>query len=305
VLQCPDIDLLCSPIAYFDRGLGGCAPSMTAAESVALAGKMWLNEDDTHTYLATGEQPGYREHVTTIGQTIAELRRNTVQEALRNFATWWMDLGMTGWFDDPAIWEEMKRLEVVDREMLEKPVPFHPEIAAVIDEAAMFRVAPGGAALSKAAVYEARRVFGRCGAPYGQYLLDDVAAGRVHAKLYVMLDPWDLSAEQRARLEQSTPGARWLWCDLKAGGPVLSADVLRAAARQAGVHLFTSVDCNVCANGPFLLLHGARDGPVEIDTGTAGEIRDALTDEVLGCGPRLTIPLAFGETRVLRMAAKP
>ena len=56
VLDCPDIDVLCSPISYFDRGSGQGAPSMTAAESVALAGKMWLNEDDTHTYLATGNR---------------------------------------------------------------------------------------------------------------------------------------------------------------------------------------------------------------------------------------------------------
>lgn len=49
VLDCPDIDVLCSPISYFDRGPDGSAPSMTTAESVALAGKMKLNEDDTAT----------------------------------------------------------------------------------------------------------------------------------------------------------------------------------------------------------------------------------------------------------------
>ena len=85
--------------------------------------------------------------------------------------------------------------------------------------------------------------------------------------------------------------------------PVVDRE-LRTAARRAGVHLFASVDCNVCANGPFLLLHAAREGPVEIDTGTDGEVRDALTEKLLGRGPRLTLPLAFGETRVLRIAAK-
>ena len=54
VLDCPDIDVLCSPISYFDRGLGQSAPAMTAAESVALAGKMWLYEDDT------ADLPGHR-----------------------------------------------------------------------------------------------------------------------------------------------------------------------------------------------------------------------------------------------------
>ena len=63
---------------------------MSATESVALAGKMWINEDDTHTYLATGGQPGSMDHVTTLEQTNQELTRNVAQEALRNFGTWWM-----------------------------------------------------------------------------------------------------------------------------------------------------------------------------------------------------------------------
>jgi hypothetical protein len=32
LLDCPDIDVLCSPISYFDRGLGESGPAMTAAE---------------------------------------------------------------------------------------------------------------------------------------------------------------------------------------------------------------------------------------------------------------------------------
>ena len=33
---------------------------MTAAESVALAGKMWLYEDEPRTYLGTGKSPGWQ-----------------------------------------------------------------------------------------------------------------------------------------------------------------------------------------------------------------------------------------------------
>ena len=137
VLGSPDIDILCSPISYFDRGLGGSAPSMSAAESVALAGKMWLNEDDTHTYLATGTPPGSRDHVTTLEATNAELTRNVAEEALRNFATWWMDLGATGWFRDRGMWQQMTKLQALDDALLHSPTPFHPEIAAVVDERAM------------------------------------------------------------------------------------------------------------------------------------------------------------------------
>lgn len=305
VLDCPDIDVLCSPISYFDRGLGESAPSMTAAESVALARKLWLNEDDTHTYLATGTPPGSKQHVNTLEESNAQLVRNVAQEALRNFGTWWMDLGATGWFNDPGMWAEMKRLAALDEPLLLDPTPFHPEIAVVIDERAMLRVAEGGEALTRPGIYEARRALGRLGAPYGQYLLDDVAAGRVQAKLFVMLNPWNLTADDRTRLANETKGAQWLWRDAEGGKTSLTSEMLRTAAREAGVHLFTQTDCNVYANGPFLALHASQDGPIELNTGGAGDVQDVLSGERIGQGPRLTLGMKTGQTRVLKIGTSP
>ena len=89
------------------------------------------------------------------------------------------------------------------------------------------------------------------------------------------------------------------------GTPVLviddcSTDATQAAAREAGAHLFSQTDCNVYANGPFVALHASQDGSVELDTGKPGEIRDALSDQVVGRGPILSLPLLRGETRVLK-----
>ena len=383
VLNSPDIDILCGPIAYFDRGIGGTAPSMSAAESVALAGKMWLNEDDTHTYLATGTPPGFQDHVNTLEATNAELTRNVAQESLRNFATWWMDLTQTGWFKDAAMWDQMKQLGAIDEAMLAKPTPFHPEVAAVVDEVAMERVAAGSQNIIRACAYEARQKLGRMGAPYGQYLLDDVLAGKVKAKLYLMMNTWSLSAAQRVKLLEVTKGSVCVWCyapgwfdgeqtsleamqqltgfklepqhdvnawatpssdaltqpvgvqqvarplfavadakpdevlakygngsaavalrgnSLFVGAPGVTSELLRLAARKAGVHLFAETDCNVYANGPFMALHAAEDGPVSIDTGHSQPVVDLLSGETLGNGPKLTLSLRRGETRVLRIA---
>ncbi|HEY3897351.1 MAG TPA: beta-galactosidase [Chthoniobacter sp.] len=389
VLDSPDIDILCSPISYFDRGLGGSAPSMSAAESVALAGKMWLNEDDTHTYLATGTPPGSRDHVTTLEATNAELTRNVAEEALRNFSTWWMDLTFTGWFRDRGMWEQMKKLSVLDDTLLQSPTPFHPEIAAVLDEPSMWHVAAGGQAVSGPCVYEARASLGRIGAPYGQYLLDDVAAGKVHAKLYVFLNAWSLTKDQREKLRDATRGSACIWCyapgwfdgnilspqqqatleltgfqttalgrykawatpsaagkeagltqpfgvqkmltpvltasatpqetlftypgksaavtqhttasghtSIFVGAPGLTSELLRFAAREAGVHLFTDTDCNVYANGPFIVLHASADGPIHLHP--HGAVVDLLSGETVGRGPDVILPLHRGDTRVLR-----
>ena len=389
VLDSPDIDILCAPISYHDRGLGGGSAPMSASESVVLAGKMWLNEDDTHTYLATGNPPGSRDHVTSLEDTNAELTRNVAQEALRNFATWWMDLTQTGWFKDAGMWKRMAELGPLDEALLKDSAIFAPEIASVVDEQSLRQVSPAGYIVPLSSVYLSRTTLGRVGAPFGQYLMDDLLAGKVPAKLLVMTDAWNLDAEQRNKLLQAMKGRSRLWCyapgcfdngkpaspevmkkltgfDLKpfhgqamakptaagtahglkktfglprvlspcfavagarpeeilatyedgsaavvmrkgkdglsifCGVPVLPAELLRAAAKEAGVHLFTQTDCNVYANDPFLALHGAQDGTLKLDTGRAGDVTDMLTGQMVGRGPVLSLPLKKGETRVLR-----
>ena len=388
VLNSPDVDLLCSPISYFDRGPGQSSPAMTAAESVALAGKMWLFEDDTATYLSTGDCPGWIERVKSLAETNTQLVRNVAEEATRNFGTWWMDLTATGWFNDPGMWAEMAKLKALDEPLLKTPTPFRPEVAAIIDERSMMRLASGGSVVGNPGVYRVREPLGRMGAPYGQYLLDDVAAGKVHARLNVFLTPWCLTAAQRQALATQTRGATNVWCyapgyldddrpsldamreltgfamklvtpgkalatptaagirlgltkpfgvdgpvkplfaaadatpaevlatypdgsgavalrrtnagaSLFVGAPGLTSELLRLAAGVAGVHLFTETDCNVYANGPYVALHASQDGDIALDVGKAGAVKDLLSGEVLGAGPKLTLPMKKAETRVL------
>jgi len=185
---------------------------MSAAESVALTGKMWLYEDDTRTCLGTGKFPGWNAGTDTLEQTNALLVRNTAQCALRNFGTWWMDLGATGWFNDRRMWAEMARLAALDRPFLRRPTPFRPEVAAVVDERSLCRVAFNGHRVTRPCVYEVRRPLGRLGAPYGQYLLDDVAAGRVRARMFVFLNAWCLTPEERRRILDATRGSLAVWC---------------------------------------------------------------------------------------------
>lgn len=110
------------------------------------------------------------------------------------------------------MWAEMKRLAALDEPLLKTPTPFRPEVAAVIDERSMLRVAAGGTLVTEPGIYEVRAPLGRMGAPYGQYLLDDVMDGRVRAKLYVFLNAWSLSPSERSKLLQATRGAAHVWC---------------------------------------------------------------------------------------------
>jgi hypothetical protein len=199
VLKGQDIDILCSPISYTDRDWLGTAPCMTAAESVMKAGILWLNEDDSRTYL----DPRQQEHVLEGGlvdleQTQQVMLRNTAQEALRGFGSWWMDLPAQGWFNDARIWEMMVKLQPVDAALAQRARPFTPEIAAIIDEDSMCHLPGGSATFARPLIYEARAALGRSGAPYGQYLLEDVIAKNVPAKLQVYLAAWALTPQERA-----------------------------------------------------------------------------------------------------------
>ncbi len=203
LLRSKDIDILCSPISYTDRDWLGTAPCMSAAESVKAAGVLWLNEDDSRTYLDPRQQEQVQEGgLVNLKQTQQVMLRNTAQAALRGFGTWWMDLPGQGWFNDAAIWQEIVRLRPVDDAMLERENAFTPEIAAIIDERSICHLTGGSALAVRPLIYESRAALGRSGAPYGQYLLQDVIAGEVPAKMQVFLAAWHLTSEQRKVLSE-------------------------------------------------------------------------------------------------------
>ncbi len=214
VLQSKDIDILCSPISYFDREWLGTAPCMSPAESVRNAGILWLNEDDSRIHLDTRTTEHVQEGgLVNLRQTQQVMLRNTAQAALRGFGTWWMDLPGEGWFNDAAIWEEQKRLMPVEHAMLKRARPFTPEIAAIVGGDSMCHLTGGSGVAAKPLIYDARAALGRCGAPYGQFTLADALAGKVPAKLQIFLAAWSLTpSERRALTVNRLPKITRGWC---------------------------------------------------------------------------------------------
>ncbi len=291
VLNSPDVDVICSPQSYFDRLAGGGGQCMLPAESVALAGKMYLLEDDTRTHLTPSTQvfPGFRDGGLTCGATRELLRRNTAECACRNFATWWMDLGSAGWFADPKLWEEMKALEEMDRWFLENPTIYAPEVAVFVDENAMQRISCGK--YTKRSIYEQRAELSRMGASYGQYFTSDLLSGKMHPsdknrrfpKLCVMLHAEFYTDAEKAKIQTIVRNEKStiLWVGMEGK----TVEELRSAATLAGVHLFTDVPCNVWANGPYVVLHASSDGPVAV---------------TLRNGTPYRLQLKLGETTILK-----
>jgi hypothetical protein len=215
LLGSPEIDIVCAPISYADRRFGQGGPAMSTAESATLAGKIWLQEDDSATHLVNeaqkrGNDPAVKSRTDTKSDTIQVLRRNLAQTSIRNMATWWMDLPGTGWYDDPDLWKVMDELKGMDEEFLKNPSPFAPEVAAIIDEASMLSLVTDRA-MRRPLFGIGLASFNRLGTPYGQYLLDDVISGKVKAKLNVLLSAWVLEDAARASLKKNLEGSTKLW----------------------------------------------------------------------------------------------
>ncbi len=206
LLNSPYVDILCAPLTYgYCRALGGGAYPVTATESISLAGKMWWNEDDTRTHLSrlpkgasygTGKAESQEDSLNL-------LTRNLGQEHLRNLGTWWMDLGMCGWFNDPVLWARMEQMTPIGEYFVRNPLPWKGEIALLTDEYSAAYV-PNPLVSSNLAWR--LLAWGRSGVPFGQYLFDDFLTGKIDARLYVVMNAIAMTAADRAKVLKAAKG---------------------------------------------------------------------------------------------------
>lgn len=211
-----NIDALSAPFSYSNRVWPGSTPVMCAAETLARNGVLWFNEDDTRTYLED-----IWDYKTVAGgkpvdkpQTEDLLLKNAALEIVRGFGDWWMDLFGRGWYRDPDLWKIRTRLAALDEAFLNRTKPYEPEIANVMDEASMNYVKPGASRVTS--MLSIRKFFDGCGAPYGQYFLNDILENPPeNVKLFFMGFVYRLTQEQRrkiAELRRKRPDATFVRC---------------------------------------------------------------------------------------------
>lgn len=244
VLSSPDVDVLCGPFGYppETRALGGGTACHAPAESVLLAGKIWLNEDDNGTHVtaadiaATGRwSPDGAVHARrTVDEAERILARDMAFCHLRNSAFWWMDLFGRKWHADKRLWDEMGRWRPLENAAMTSNSLLKPDVAVTVHE-------PSSAYLVHSSVPRGlcewlanrnRDRISRAGVVYGQYLLDDVMAGHVpDAKLDIHALAFALGGDERRTLALRAQRTATLWLalpgliDLDAG--LLSTNAVR------------------------------------------------------------------------------
>jgi len=209
LLECPDVDIVCSPISYGDRGLGGIGAFMVPVDSVRDHGKLWLNEDDTRTYL-TPKNSGYG-RVDTPQHTHRVHQRNFGQIFPRRLACWYMDLGGTGWLAGKDIWDNIAPLREFYDAHLTQPATWAPEVAVIVDETSPCYLACNATVMAPLASGLRRQLY-RMGVPFSMYLLSDLAAGRVPAaRAYLFVGCFHLSTEARQAIIACTKDRTAVW----------------------------------------------------------------------------------------------
>ncbi|MBN1343691.1 MAG: beta-galactosidase [Phycisphaerae bacterium] len=205
----PDVDIVCSPISYLDRGLGGIGAFMVPVDSVRAAGKLWLNEDDTRTYL-TPKNAGYG-RVETPQQTAWVHQRDFGRLLPRRLACWYMDLGGTGWLGGQDIWDNVAALRAIYDRHLTEPATWSPEVAVIVDEESPAYLACNRTIMSPL-LSGIRQQLYRMGAPFGIYLLGDFVNGRVPpAKVILFLGCFHMTPNVREAIARQLPGRTAVW----------------------------------------------------------------------------------------------
>lgn len=299
LLDCPDVDIICSPLSYSERQLGGGGSCMLNAESVTAAGKIYFYEDDSRTYLtyAVCDQPQVA-GTTNLADSVNVLLRNSGETSLRNFGNWLMDLGAAGWYDSPELWEAVASLEDLDLYFMNNPTPYKPEVGLFLSEESMLKISSGQ---YSAGISSFRKSVNLLGTPYAQYELNDLLDGKVNApKLTIILNNDALDDQTRVAINNAAQktNANVLYLDCKG----VDTHRLRKEATKAGVWIYTDLWCNVWANGPFVLLHAPCDGKYTF-TAPKGKnmIYDYFSNELLSNEGTCKIEMKLGNTKILRL----
>lgn len=205
LLELREVDFVCSPNGYYDRNIGGTDAPQGVVTSVQLHGKVYFNEVDTRTYLASEEPALEGMRVKTPRDTREVLRRNFCQSLAEGCALWWMTLDPnTYWFSAPEILADLAHMARIHRFGLDTDRESIAQVAVVVDDRSPFylKLDPQQNILNPfvfSQIYELRRM----GTPYDTFILDDVVGQRARPyRLYIFLNAFVATETEREALHR-------------------------------------------------------------------------------------------------------
>ncbi len=261
VLECPDVDFICSPVCYAKlRSAGRNHSYMLALHSLKLHGKLYFSENDTRTHLskAYSDLPRYQGPIwfgPDRETTLEILKMHLARALVHGHACWWFDM-WGGWFADEKYMEFMKRARQISNGARELPAHSRAEVALLVDERSLASFADDR--IPNAVLFDVREALGMAGAPYDLYLTSDFDAIHDQYKAFVLLEPCPTPDSERIRREIDS-----LLVITDENSSITPAEI-REFYRGAGVWLYSEENVVVYASQSHLFLHTVHDGEQRI-----------------------------------------
>jgi len=208
LLNSKNIDVVCSPISYLNRRAGGLGAFMSAADSVRRAGKLWINEDDTRTFLSTDPRFG---NLKSLQENEWIYNKHFARIFPRRMGTWFMDLHDLGWLNSTGLWKHISKLNKIYESQLDVASSWSPDVAVIIDERSPFYLACNNKIL--APLYSGlRSQLYRMGTTFNIFLLSDVLDGSVKLpKVNIFLGAWYIEKKERIKLVSALKNKVAVW----------------------------------------------------------------------------------------------
>jgi len=243
LLRSPHLDFVAVTASYLNRGLGGGADYARAPmTSVGLHGKLWYHDNDAVSFRYDAMNAGRHDRATvaryrkelgvteTAQETIWQYRRGAGFVLGNGIYQSFFDLH-GGYFDDPALMAEVKRLNALLDGSRQYDCSTVAEILVVSDEASC-SYATFESGFLQQTLQAAQVQLAKLGAPHDSILVDDLTlADTSRYKFVIFLNGFHLTDAQRRLIRRSVLNRNRtvLWCYAPGlfNGPKASVQAMR------------------------------------------------------------------------------
>lgn len=140
LLNSPDIDMLFCPASYLFRKLDSTSGIRVPVDSISCHGKLFSHEIDSSTHLlkksteaaAVSHAVGRDESFSCSDDTVAYIRREVGMALAKGQGYWWFDM-FSGYYDDPALMDEIAQLHRIQERVCALPRHSVSEVTEMLD----------------------------------------------------------------------------------------------------------------------------------------------------------------------------
>ena len=188
LLNSPDIDMLLCPASYLFRKLDSTSAIRVPIDSITCHGKLFSHEIDSSTHLlkksneagAISHAVGRDEAFTCSYDSITYIRREVGMVLAKGQGYWWFDM-FSGYYDDPELMDEIKRLREIQEKICEYPASSVSEIVEMLDTESNYYLKTN---TYYPMVEHQSEALNRAGAPWDMNMTFDFECDAFHADQY-------------------------------------------------------------------------------------------------------------------------